>query len=465
MRRHVRTSKTSLEISLKHARHAGVRRDRVDAQRHRVEQRPARLRTHELEPELVALELQRVVHDHGRVRILGDVAARLVEELARERHVTVIDEVHVAERRHVRLATRAAGREHRGNHAPGSRRGAPRAATFIGQPARAVAHRRPGPGVWTNTAVTRKRTAHRRPSVHAVRDRRRKPDEAPFFGEFLAVALHERAVALVGRPQLDQLALHLHRAVVHRTREAHRDLSVVAQVRLRGLARRLRQEHGRLVTANFDAHADAARGVRHVVGVARPREHRDARLQETRQFLGDRRHGRRRRSVARPARRLNRAGHEWKLQTSVSARSPAAAARARDSSTAGIDCRYAHIARQVRVGQRADHLPRHRRQQLASAPAVAAAADRRDELLLGPLHRGRSPRSGVRFGVAHPHGPDHAVSVSARRPTFHGPSGSVGAAGMTCPCGMAGQHARHVGRRTVRGRARAACGSRCTSSR
>jgi hypothetical protein len=64
------------------ARHPGVRRDRLDPRRHLIEQRTARLRTHEAHAQPVGGERQRVPQHDQRLRILEHVAHGLVEELA-----------------------------------------------------------------------------------------------------------------------------------------------------------------------------------------------------------------------------------------------------------------------------------------------------------------------------------------------------------------------------------------------
>ena len=96
-------------------RHAGVRRNRVDAQRHGVEQRAALLGSQELEPQPVRLERQRIDHLGAGHGVLVEVAPRLVEELARQRHVAVVHHVDLADVGHVRHAP-AVGRRDDARH-------------------------------------------------------------------------------------------------------------------------------------------------------------------------------------------------------------------------------------------------------------------------------------------------------------------------------------------------------------
>src|SRR5581483_7821837 len=80
-----------------YAGHAGYRRDGVDAQRHAVEERSAFFRTKEPQLQPVGLQRHRI-HDFGADgRVLVEVAARLVEELARQRHVAIVDQVDLAD--------------------------------------------------------------------------------------------------------------------------------------------------------------------------------------------------------------------------------------------------------------------------------------------------------------------------------------------------------------------------------
>jgi hypothetical protein len=121
---------------LEDALQAGVRGDGLDAQPHALERGAFQFGAHVAQAQGVDLQRVGIVEAHQRLRVLGDVAAALVEELERQRHVPAVHVVDVAEHRHVGhavLRTRAqprrqqaleAGREclerdHNGSPAPG----------------------------------------------------------------------------------------------------------------------------------------------------------------------------------------------------------------------------------------------------------------------------------------------------------------------------------------------------------
>ena len=72
---------------LEDALQAAVGRDRLDAQRHAIEERARRLRAHVPQPQPPALPVSGSGTITQRLRVLGDVAPALVEELERQRDV------------------------------------------------------------------------------------------------------------------------------------------------------------------------------------------------------------------------------------------------------------------------------------------------------------------------------------------------------------------------------------------
>src|SRR5262249_52034872 len=99
------------------------------------EERPALLGSQEAQAQPVRLQCQRVVGLDAGQRVLVEIAARLVEELARERDVAIVDEEHLAQVRDIGDTIRVA----RGDDA---RHDALKTAPEIGGPDRR-AHPRP----------------------------------------------------------------------------------------------------------------------------------------------------------------------------------------------------------------------------------------------------------------------------------------------------------------------------------
>src|SRR6185503_913700 len=131
-----------------------VRRDRLDAQAHRLEQGAVEFGADVAEAEHVRLQRVRIVQAEARLRILRDVPAALVEELERERHVPRIDVVHVAQDRGVRNAVPRARVEPRREQPLEAGRERLERGAF-----HAIRPPAPGPGVWSNVSSTRNRTA------------------------------------------------------------------------------------------------------------------------------------------------------------------------------------------------------------------------------------------------------------------------------------------------------------------
>ena len=157
----VDVGRTQLEDALEPA----IGRNRFDAQRHPLEQRSARFRSHVFQPQAPALPGVGIDHDDQRLGVLGDVAAALVEELVGQRHVRRIDVVHVTEVRRVRQAVGRAGEELRRQQA----------LEAGGERLERDAHGRGtssapacGPGVCSKMAVARIRIDHRRPGDPAA---------------------------------------------------------------------------------------------------------------------------------------------------------------------------------------------------------------------------------------------------------------------------------------------------------
>jgi hypothetical protein len=96
---------------LEDALEPAIGRDRLDPQRHPLEERSLGLRVGEAQPQPPALAGVGIGHEHERPRVLGDVALALVEELVRQRDVVGVDVLHVAQVRRVRRAVRGAGEE------------------------------------------------------------------------------------------------------------------------------------------------------------------------------------------------------------------------------------------------------------------------------------------------------------------------------------------------------------------
>src|SRR5690606_38510662 len=118
-----------------------------DAQFHFIEQGAAGLGADELRVQPPGLKGGRVLELHTGVRVLADVALGLVEELAAQRDVPVIEIVDVAEVGHVGRALRVAGDD-------GSRHHALEAGHQLAQAGHATSAPALGPGVASNTPVS-----------------------------------------------------------------------------------------------------------------------------------------------------------------------------------------------------------------------------------------------------------------------------------------------------------------------
>lgn len=95
--------------------HARMRSDHLDARRHRVEERAGGLEVIETQLQTIELEGARIPQVDRRVGVLGDVAPRLVEELAGERDMGPIDEIDLGEIGDVRFTRGVRGGDHRRN--------------------------------------------------------------------------------------------------------------------------------------------------------------------------------------------------------------------------------------------------------------------------------------------------------------------------------------------------------------
>ena len=92
--------------------HAGQRGDGFDIPVELIEERPAPFGAFVAEDQPVFVVGDRVDQQHARLRVLGEVAYGLREELVRDRDPLVVDEVDAGQVRHVGRAVTRGGRDH-----------------------------------------------------------------------------------------------------------------------------------------------------------------------------------------------------------------------------------------------------------------------------------------------------------------------------------------------------------------